>query len=388
MRTDCNRGLADILMLLTNGFHPDPRVHKEAVSLTKNGFQVTLVCMDRGGDLPPREVVDGIDVRRVRVGKVRPGEILSVGRALAEFHARAAWEVWALGGRGRFGAIHCNDFDTVALGLALRLRYGIPVVYDMHDQYSSFFTSPAARRVVDSVDARYCRHADATIVVNDRFLSLPYVDARKSTVIMNVPTAEGGGRSEDTGEGILCAGNLDRSRDVRYAMGALAAAGCPIRFAGDGPLLDETRARATSGDIAFLGRIPPKEVIARTQRSRAVLALYDPAYPNNRLASPNKLFDAMKFGKPAVVSDGTVMADIVRRFDCGLAVTYGDAASLALALGTLMDEGAYRRLCANAFRAFQSDFNWGIMEPRLVSLYTSLLAPGAHGARGSGGCTV
>ena len=362
----------ETLMLLTNGFQPDPRVHKEAVTLIEIGFGVTIICLDRDGTLPPREVVDGIDVRRIRVGDVKPGEVLSVGTSLARFYAKAAWEIGTLHKQKSFKLIHCNDFDTVGLGLALKFRYRIPVVYDMHDQYSSFLTNPVAREAVQRVDAVFCRAVDAIIVVNEEFLSVPFIDERKSTIVMNVPTIEGSGRSDVTDVGIFYAGNLDRSRDMHYAMDTLAKSGFPVQFAGDGPLLNEARTMATSEKITFLGRIPVSEVHRRTLDCLAVLALYDPAYPNNRFASPNKLFDAMKYGKPAIVSNGTVMAGIVEKFDCGLVVEYGSTASLKDALNALCDEELYERLSINAYEAFSSKFNWEIMEPRLFSLYRKL----------------
>ena len=40
---------AKILMLLSNAFDPDPRVHQEAVSLAQNGYDVQLLCWDREG---------------------------------------------------------------------------------------------------------------------------------------------------------------------------------------------------------------------------------------------------------------------------------------------------------------------------------------------------
>ena len=94
--------------------------------------------------------------------------------------------------------------------------------------------------------------------------------------------------------------------------------------------------------------------------------------PNNRLATPNKLFEAMKFGKLAIVSDGTVMADIVREHDCGIPVPYGDAGALAAAIDALQDETRYDAMCDNALQAFLSHFNWEVMWPRLTRLYRDL----------------
>lgn len=44
-----------IVMLLSNGFRPDPRVYQEAVTLVKNGFKVTIYAWDRERNLERKE---------------------------------------------------------------------------------------------------------------------------------------------------------------------------------------------------------------------------------------------------------------------------------------------------------------------------------------------
>ena len=56
-----------VLMLLTNAFEPDPRVHQEAISLVENGYDVTILCWDRDRKFPPEEVIDGIKIERIYV---------------------------------------------------------------------------------------------------------------------------------------------------------------------------------------------------------------------------------------------------------------------------------------------------------------------------------
>ncbi len=367
----------NVLMLLANGLAPDPRVHKEALTLVEHGLAVTVLCLDRKQDLPPEEEVDGIRVRRLRVGRVRAGHAGSLAVALPRFYRRAVRETAELHAARPFDLVHCHDFDTVLAGLYLRRRLGTPVVYDLHDLYSAFLGHRALRWALQKLDERVYRTVDGMILVNDRFYSLPHVDRGKTEVIMNVPPSAGSRRSEATHVGLFYAGNLDASRDVRYALAVLEESGLPAQFAGDGPLLDAYRAAECGPQIAFLGRIPPAAVVEKTRDCLAVLALYDTANPNNRLASPNKLFEAMKFGKPALVSSGTVMADIVESYRCGIAVAYGDPASLRSALAELRDPDRYREMCLNAHQAFLESYNWEVMAPRLLRLYDRVLGDAA-----------
>jgi glycosyltransferase involved in cell wall biosynthesis len=125
--------------------------------------------------------------------------------------------------------------------------------------------------------------------------------------------------------------------------------------------------------VTFIGTIPYDEVIRRTLQSDLLFALYDPNVPNNRYASPNKLFEAMMCGKPILVSDGTAMAEIVREEECGLVVPYGDVDAIKHAILTLKNDPALcRRLGENGRRAYETKYNWKIMEERLLEIYRRL----------------
>ena len=57
-----------IIMLLANGFNPDPRVYKEARYLLKIGFHLTILCWDRekGYEYPEYQIIDGMEIVRFK----------------------------------------------------------------------------------------------------------------------------------------------------------------------------------------------------------------------------------------------------------------------------------------------------------------------------------
>ena len=56
-----------ILMLLSNAFDPDPRVHREAAALIRQGYDVRILCWDRDLKASEFETIDGIKIQRVCV---------------------------------------------------------------------------------------------------------------------------------------------------------------------------------------------------------------------------------------------------------------------------------------------------------------------------------
>ena len=90
-------------------------------------------------------------------------------------------------------------------------------------------------------------------------------------------------------------------------------------------------------------------------------------------ASPNKLFEAMMYEKPILVSKGTTMTDIVEKENCGLAVHCNSVDEIRKAIIRLKDDpDLCRQLGANARRAYEERYNWVIMEQRLLAIYREL----------------
>ena len=105
-----------IIMLLSNGFDPDPRVYNEAVALVEHGYEVCVVCWnrDRGLKKPRAEDTDGI-----RVERVGPRSKHNLGRSqilfLLLFWIRVFFGVLFK----KANALHCHDFDTLPVGFCL-----------------------------------------------------------------------------------------------------------------------------------------------------------------------------------------------------------------------------------------------------------------------------
>ena len=139
---------------------------------------------------------------------------------------------------------------------------------------------------------------------------------------------------------------------------------------------DQERILASAAGLANVnwhGRVPYERALQLSAAADALFATYDPAIPNHRYASPNKLFEAMMLGKPVLVCANTNMDGIVSAVDCGLVLPYGDILALETALAHLAADAALRhRLGENARRAYEESYSWARMQARLYALYASL----------------
>src|SRR2546422_347380 len=62
-----------------------------------------------------------------------------------------------------------------------------------------------------------------------------------------------------------------------------------------------------------------------TLDSHAVLAMLDPGHRISKVGISNKMFEAMVTGRPCIVTEGLLMAEIVDHEECGLIVPYTNA---------------------------------------------------------------
>jgi len=126
-------------------------------------------------------------------------------------------------------------------------------------------------------------------------------------------------------------------------------------------------------NVFWFGRVSYERALQLSYDADVLIATYDPAIPNHRFSSPNKLFEAMMLGKPIIVAQGTNMDSIVEQLDCGVVVEYGDVRALEETLERMQFNPQFsKQLGLNARHAYEQIFNWTRMEERLIKLYQNI----------------
>lgn len=376
-----------VVMLLSNPFRPDPRVHKEAKALVGAGYRVTILCWDREQKYPKKEKIDGIQL--IRLGPKSSFDSTKIFlRTIKKFWKLARKEMAAM----EFDIIQSHDLDTLAPAAREARKRKIPLVYDSHEIYHEM----AAERlpgfmvgIVKFYEKYMVRKPDAVICVNDRFRDrIISWGAGNVTVLMGSPPEPdappeevAGIRKQISPDGkpvVMYIGVLEPNRNVlELARGFTADNKCPgarLLLGGYGSL--EKQVSSLSGDrYEFIGPVKPGDMPAYTLAANILVAVYDPAFGNNRDSVPNKLFEAMSVSKPIIVARGTWTGQTVEELNCGIAVKYGSDEVFQAIDRLLADRALYEELGANGRRAFDEKYNWHIMEKRLIKLYDGLLKP-------------
>ncbi len=371
---------AALIVCRSNPVAPDPRVERTAGTLGAAGLAVTVLAWDRGWNLPPQEDRPGYALLRVRI----PAPF---GRGLRNLPGILRWQAallaWLVKNRHRYDVIHACDLDTALPALLAARLARRRLVFDIFDSYADGFRVGPLRWVARRLERLVAAHSDAVIIADDaRRDQLGDVRVQRLVVVynsppdrlphLNLPESYHGFR-------IAYVGLLDAARGLFTLLDVVA--GRPdwtLELAGFG--VDEerliSRARRLP-NVRFHGRVDYHRALQLMAGADVLIATYDPAVPNHRYASPNKLFEAMMLGKPVVVARGTHADELVERHGCGVVVPYGDGKALAAALDRLAaDPGLRRALGLAGRRAYERCYRWEQMGARLVSLYRELLSGG------------
>lgn len=373
-----------ILFCRSNAVAPDPRVEKEANTLAVAGYSVRVLAWDRSGTLPFEGTLPGEPGAKVNI--TRLAIVANFGSGMQNFPALLRWQFGLLGwmrkNKQRFDIIHACDFDTILPALFMRRFQGKKVVYDIFDFYADHLrrTPSLIKRLIRAIDLWAINTADAVILADEtRKDQIKGSSPRRLAIIYNSPQDIGRRfprvASEKRQLSIVYIGLLQLERGLGELLQVLKShpdwkldlAG----FGGDEAAILEG-ARMLS-NVKWHGKLTYEKAIELSAAADVLLATYDPAIPNHRYSSPNKLFEAMMLGKPIVVARGTNMDKVVDKWKIGQVVDYGDASSLEKALETLHKSDMLRNeMGSRARQAYETKYSWKQMENNLVSLYSEL----------------
>jgi glycosyltransferase involved in cell wall biosynthesis len=364
-----------LLMLLSNEYRPDPRVRKEALTLHEDGHDVTVLCWNRSLKAPDHQNDEGVAIERVRTGKVEGMTALAANSPL--FFIRA----YLRSRHMDFDAVHCHDYDTLMLGAFISRLRRVPLVYDSHEWYSKMVEDDLPGlvcRLIERSESLLLANCQAVIAANDAIADhLKVSGATEVTVVMNcidLPLdAERDAYRAKARISLFYGGSLEPGRFVDEMLEAAKRdEECILRIAGNGRLAGAVeRAAAECDRVQFLGYIPQGQVLENVSRCDAVVCMMEPRNGNNIIGTPNKLFEAMAYGVPAIVTESTHSGDLVGHLDCGVAVAYSTN-GMSSAISSLKDPAARKRMGRNGRAAAERDYNWKAMKERLCSVYRSL----------------
>lgn len=389
-----------IAMLLSNAFRPDPRVLKEAGTLARSGYAVTVIAWDREGRYPadarvPAGAAASFTVQRVQTIRSSYGAGLRQALRLPRFWLAA----WQRLNRLQPAVVHCHDFDTLPPGWLWAKLHRRAVIYDAHEYYTELQRprlggSRPGRlllRLIGAAEQALSRSASAVVTVDERIarryhnrrvVVVGHYPPRDFAVTAGLDTAPVTPAQPAKAATLVYAGRFSTDRGllvIATALQRLAQQNLHPRLRLLGTWTSAAEEAAFAQALAGLdaqldpaGWIPFDQVPEQLQQCDIALAVLQPI-ERYVVALPVKLFEYMACGLPVIASDFPPVRAVVAAADCGILVEPTDVDAVAAALARLLaDPAEADRLGKNGRRAFATKYNWEALEPRLLNLYAQI----------------
>ncbi len=297
------------------------------------------------------------------------------------------WQVrlllWLWQNRTSYAVVKASDLDTALPGLLVAKLFGKPFLYDIHDFYADSRYVPAPLiRAVRTLEKWVASQADVLILPDQcRLDQVRGCRSRRILIIYNTP----GAISVDPRASIQIpaeafrigyVGILSKRRGLLALLDVMTRRPeWRLELGGYGTDDPEIERKITElPNVIFHGRVSFADAIEIYSRANVILCTYDPAVPNHRYSSPNKLAEALMLGKPLIVAEGTNIDAIVRDSQLGLCVPYGDARALERALASISswDADETQVFVRRAQTLYEEKYSWNAMRDSFLHMLMDL----------------
>jgi glycosyltransferase involved in cell wall biosynthesis len=293
----------------------------------------------------------------------------------------------------RPGLIHCNDYNTMWVGVAARLIGGTAVVYDTHELWADRNGRPEPRWWLLACEFLFVRCAHQTITASPGYAEIM---ARRyriplPKVVRNIPANGPSDRSAVSGTESSTAesspdggapvavyvGALTTGRGLEISIRALAQVpGARLRLVGPGydryraELGELARREGVADRVELAAAVSPERLVDAIREASVGLALIQPVCLSYRMSLPNKLFEYVTAGLPVLGSDLPSIGRLISEHRIGLVAQPDQAADVAAKLSTML-EPARNEEFRRAVRAAAERLRWESESRLLADCYVA-----------------
>ncbi|QPM67310.1 glycosyltransferase family 4 protein [Atribacter laminatus] len=365
--------------------HPpfDTRIfHKEAKSLAKAGYSVTLIARHE-----KEELVDGIRIIPLKTPRNR---IVRMTKTLLECY-RKAIKVDA-------DLYHFHDPELIIIGWLLKRR-GKKVIYDVHEDVprqirtKEWIWKPVRvmiAKVTGFLEKTFSHRFDGVICATPSIAeNFEHLRGRVD-VVHNYPLLGELFRSDGNSDerknrsnSVVYVGGITVNRGTKEMIQAIemipSSYNAKLLLGGKfvpSSLEDAAKKMPGWNQVEYLGWLNRTQVGDTLAKARVGMVLFHPA-PNHINAQPNKMFEYMSAGLPVIASHFPLWKEIIEGNQCGLTVDPQNPKEIASAIQFIFDnQKEAGEMGDRGRKAVETKYNWLGEEKKLLEAYRLILNDG------------
>lgn len=376
--------MKNVCMMVTNTCTHDARVLKEAASLAKNGYHVTILAV-MGNNIEKNEVVDGFCIKRIN-RRLKPFTFfgkLEFSLKFIYFSMKEKADIY-----------HAHDLSTLLeCFISSKINKSV-LIYDSHELFvRNYGRMSLGEFAYYFLEKNLIKRVNSIITVNQcisKKLKSRYGLSKDPIVVMNCPSLNPKDLdSSSTSNGylhneifnnltkriILYQGNMQDGRGLLQlveSMHYLSDKEFCLLMIGDGFLknkLEEIVAERKIKNVYFTGKLNLDQLAEYTKIADLGVILFENNSLNNYYASPNKLFEYIHGNVPILAPNYPFFRNIIEKYDIGVLIDEIIPEKISdLITSIFLDLDKYNSMKNNTVVA-KKELNWEIEERQLVSLY-------------------
>jgi len=372
--------LKKVILIVLNNFKNDSRVLKEAISLQNGNFNVRVVALYEEG-VKEYEEIEGIKVHRIRL---KSREWIKVRMVQVFKYFELIYRLFK--GYRDIDIIHCNDLETLPLGVILKkFNRKIKIVYDAHEyETETYYSKGIRKKIAQKLELWLIKYADEVITVSgmiaDEYVKLYSI--KRPTLVLNTPILQNIKRENlfrerfDISENsriFLYQGALNRGRGIEMILETfrLLDRKSVIIFMGYGVLENHIKKYTQEYDNIYLHEaVSPSRLLPYTSSADFGISLIEDSCLSYRYCLPNKMFEYIMVGLPVIVSNLPEMAKVVKEYNIGVVAKEHSIDGLKEAI--VEATNLNRDSISQNIKKVKEIYNWEKQEERLLGVYNGL----------------
>jgi glycosyltransferase involved in cell wall biosynthesis len=379
-----------ILFLCSSHSLDDSRVtRKQAVSLSKNGHEVTVCAMKRN-DYEEKSV-KLIDIDQVAKNAKKSTNMNENYARLNRLRRLSV--LYSYAKQTKPDLVVAHEFETAILAYLLRKLFNIPYVFDSHECYNETIRElvPFPFKALTEKIVVFClkiisRNAEAVTVVSPA-TEVFFKELSAQTpveVLHNSPILEYFPYNEEETSTLIIVhdGIFGYERGIIQILHALALVGNKVDFKflilgtisrdARAAFDDEVERLGLKSAIDAPGELPWTE-FGKVEATGQIGLICSQLNPNYMLSLSHKLYTYMACGLAVIGMKDSETDKILNRYNCGIGIDTASPEEIAKAIIYLSEHPEERkRMARNGRKAIEEELGWHRMEEKMKILYSEI----------------